>query len=349
MPTPDDHLQDPALARALRDLDLPGPPVPRWSAEQVRRRGVSRRRRRHALWAGSGVVAAVLAGALVMGPLTPGRGPGPTGGAAQGSSTAAPGPTQQSLSTPEATGPEDSPSPSAAPSETSADGYPNVSADLSLETMELETYKDQGALQTVKMRFTVNAGARAALIGQTHGTVDMIEPSSRFAAELVGFGTDTYDYTLRSVITLTLKNGAQVKITAPVFCANKCGDDTLPGYSMIMLESEADALRLVNALEVGLYVGITPAGSQTSDPVQDATLKNTPTGKRAPGKNAPLTPSQTGRTPSATAQPTGAVEPRAGSTAMLARPVGQATAPPTAPESPLPPVPGSSAPPAGGF
>ncbi|WP_436776806.1 hypothetical protein [Yinghuangia sp. YIM S09857] len=258
MPTPDDHLQDPQLARALRNLDLPGPVTPSLTAQEVRRRGARRRTRRHAAWAGSGLVAAAIAGALVVGPLTPDRsGRGPTS-AAVSSGPAAP---------PVTTAPPGSPGTSEPTGEGTEEPRRSPVATLDLGARRLNMRGDDGAEDGRWFDVYISGAAFDQLaknpltlqITGRHRTLDM----DGYGAEL---GKDTA-VAVPWVITATAPDGTELYIGSPPRClptAEQCPAD--PGrQGLIGLFGEDRAREFYDSVGFGGRIEV--VGSYDEGPV----------------------------------------------------------------------------------
>ncbi|MEU8134397.1 hypothetical protein [Streptodolium elevatio] len=335
MPTPDDHLQDPQLARALRDLDLPGPVVPSLTADEVRRKGTRRRSRRHAAWAGSGLVAAALVGALVMGPLTPDRsGRGPTSAAASPEQVADP-PAPTAAQTPQ-TAP-------ASPETTTGDptlkaATPPV-ATLDIGGMTLTTHAENGALQGYWFDVYISGTAfdqfaKNPLTLQITGLYRTLDLAG-YGAEL---GKDTA-VAVPWVVTASATDGTEVYIGSPPVCmatAAKCpADQNRQGLIGLFGEERAkqfyDSVRFGDRIEVVGVYGKGPVTTTDSD---------------ARGKNEPraTTPSATGR--AETAAPTTIRPTRSGTPGEPTEPTGvPGTGSPTATAVPSTSFPSGSPPP----
>ncbi|NUU20374.1 MAG: hypothetical protein HOV68_02495 [Streptomycetaceae bacterium] len=285
MPTPDDHVQDPALARALRDLDLPGPVVPAYAPAEVRRRGARRRTRRRALWAGSGLVAAVLMGALVWGPLTPERsGRGPTAAAQpKEAGTAVP---QQSAAAP---GQSAVPSPEV---RSSADAHPVV-ATLDIGGQKLTMRPEAGDMAGTWMD-TYAAGPAADVLTDTPQTlvVTALHPTY----DLKGYGPqlgDEYAVRVPWVVSLRTQNGVDVFVAAPELCRAAYCPSQENAVGLIGLFGEEWAKKFYDAVEVGdkvEVVGEWTAGETSVTPKSTATTKATGAGKVTPSASASRSP-----------------------------------------------------------
>lgn len=329
LPTPDDHLQDPQLARALRDLDLPGPAVPSLTADEVRRKGSRRRTRRHAAWAGSGLVAAALVGALVMGPLTPDRsGRGPTSAAAS---------PEQAATPPAATAPQAAPS---SPETTTGDptlkaATPPV-ATLDIGGMTLTTHVENGALNGYWFDVYLS-GAAVDLFAENPLTLQVTGLYQTLNLDGYGpvLGQDTAE-AVPWVVTAVAPDGSEVYIGAPPVCtevAVKCpADRNRQGLIGLFSDERAkmfyDSIRFGDRIEV---VGVFGKGPVTT------------TDADARGKNEPraTAPSTSGR--AATAPPTTVRPSRSGTPGVPTEPTqGPTTAVPTSSAVPTTPVPSGS-------
>lgn len=249
----DDHLQDPALARALRNLDLPGPVAPAYSPGEVRQRGARRRTRRHAVWAGTGLAAAAAAVALVVGPLTPERaGKGPT--AASQVESATPGPTAG------VTQPPVSSTPSPVPSQPRvADAEPVAVYELA--NQQLITESANGANLDA-----VVTGVRTPLAHETLHPGDMLTVESKRAefvfGSAVGLGTD-YQIGSNWVVTLKAENGAEIHVLWPD-CGTKCPPEKVKGFALLTTPNLASAETFYDAVDEGDRVLVVTELSQAS-------------------------------------------------------------------------------------
>lgn len=245
MPVPDDDLadvypdqhQDPALARALRDLPMPSPAVPRWSPAEVRQRGVRRRNRRHAAWGGAGVIAAALVGVLIAGPLTPERGP-----------TGAAGPQQVQAADPGASnrtpGPgSDGATPSASPS----------AARIDIGNLELTIYDDSGRPSGDMMDAVANDAAVDTLTGPTHLEVVGRYESKAFEVAATAGGSDL---SLPWVVELATGNGQLLYVTSPAACPDQGCEDHLANQAVIGVFTQAGARKFYDSVEQGDAVDV---------------------------------------------------------------------------------------------
>ncbi|MDI2131251.1 hypothetical protein [Yinghuangia seranimata] len=264
--------QDPELARALRDLDLPGPAVPRWSAREVRARGTRRRTRRHLMWSGAGLVAAALVGAVVVGPLTPDRGPSQAA-VPDSAQAAAPwtGPATPSGDPADATS---APLPGGAP----AEDQPTAQIDLQRKVANL--YDDTGHLSGEPLRIYENTMAGKVVQQATHLQVTNRSEAQLFTSEANGMG-DAYNIRVPWVVELKTDGGAVLYFAAPTECQNQdtC-DDPLPQHALIGTYSEDGARAFYEEVEIGDTVeligggvddtgGVTPPEAKPSTPPPD--------------------------------------------------------------------------------
>ncbi|WP_436786186.1 hypothetical protein [Yinghuangia sp. YIM S10712] len=248
----DEHLQDPALARALRELDLPGPVVPVWSPAEVRDRGNRRRTRRRATWAGSGVVAAALAGALVIGPLTP----SPGDDSAARSDAASSAPVRTAPPTPSPT--VQSPSASTPPSP-KADA---VTLDITRQT--LTTHRG-GADQQIQG--VVNSQAAKVLASVTTLRVAAKQEQQPVPSAIAGLGA--YNMLVVWAVLLELPDKSMVYVGAFPTCA-EC-PEAHSDHPMVGLPDDGSAKVFFDAVEVDdtvNVVGPPAAGRATTAPGQ---------------------------------------------------------------------------------
>lgn len=318
MPASDDHLQDPQLARALRDLDLPGPVVPSLTADEVRRRGSRRRTRRHAAWAGSGLLVAAVAGALVVGPLTPDRsGRGPTSAAGSPDQAAV----APSVTGPQATGPQATPRPSesaakSATPESYATNPPPV-ATLDLGKLRLTTHIENGAGTDAWWDIYLSGAAFDVF---AKNPVPLRVTGLFRTYDLPGYSPDfgkDYAEQVPWVVSLKAADGTVVYIGSPPTCtasASKCPPAAdRPGLIGVFGEEWAkmlyDALEINDRIEVvgtdGKAAATTPADPSARgkydpetgvEPTSGRAVTETtsasprPSGSRAPGATPTSTP-----------------------------------------------------------
>lgn len=276
-----EQYQDPALARALRDLPTPAPAVPRWSPAEVRQRGVRRRNRRHAAWGGAGVIAAALVGVLIAGPLTPER--GPTGAAGpQQVQAADPG---TSRGTP---GPGSDGAPSASPS----------AARIDIGNLELTIYDDSGRPSGDMLNAVANDAAVDTLTGPTHLEVIARYETKAFEVAANAGGSDL---SLPWVVELSNGNGQLLYVTSPDSCPDDGCNDHLANQTAVIGVFTPDlARKFYDSVEQGDavdVVGYWGGGNSTVPPSSTPAQESSP-----PAKSAPARPGVRTSTPAKTVE-----------------------------------------------
>lgn len=298
----DEHLQDPALARALRDLDLPGPVVPAWSPAEVRARGNRRRTRRRAAWSGSGLVAAALVGALIAGPLTPGRGSG--GATAQG----------EAASTAPARTPSAGSGAATAPPSTGAPTLPRAAATLDIDRQVLIAHYGNGAADQ-EIPGVVNVEAVKALNQVTTLRVVAKEAKQIVPSDIAGPEGD-YSVLVAWAVALELPDKSLVYVGSPTTCTDYSCAQTRLGAALVGFFTEAWAKVFFDAVRVDDTVNVLPPS-----PVRAGTAR--------PETVAPSRPSIVNPAPATTVKPTG-------DPTSTAEPSATATTSPTATKTPTP-------------
>lgn len=248
----DEHVQDPALARALREVDLPGPVVPAWSPAEVRARGDRRRTRRRAAWSGSGLVAAALVGALIVGPLTPGR--------ESGDATSR----QEAASTAPARTPSPAPgSPTAPPGASASSAARAAAVTLDVDRRVLIAHFGNGAPDQ-EIPGVVSTEAAKRLTDVTAARVAAKEPQQPVSSGIAGDGGD-YDIVFAWVVTLELPDGTAVLIGSSPTCTDYACPQTHLAHAMVSLFGESWAKVFFDTVAVGDTVKVTVRSSGAAD------------------------------------------------------------------------------------